>query len=111
MFNFDKYNHLNTNILKFNSVVVGIHIRLGDYISKYKDIFNSVVNWDLDPNIIINNIINIYINKFTNVKFLVFSDEIELCQKILTLDNLNYNILKNDSYDDMFMLSNVIILY
>ena len=105
MFNFEKYNNLKEKLLNNKSILVGIHIRLGDYITTYKEIFNSVVNWSMDPNIIIKNIMNIFKGKFTNVKFLVFSDDIELCQKKLNIEEIEYNVLKNDSYTDLFMLS------
>lgn len=105
MFNFDKYNNLNEHLLKYKPILVGIHIRLGDYITTYKNVFNSIANWSMDPNLIIKNIIDIYKRKFSNVKFLIFSDDIELCQQKFNIEDVEYNTLKNDSYTDLFMLS------
>ena len=105
MFNFDKYIYLDQQLLKYNSVLVGIHIRLGDYITEYKYIFNSIIHWKIDPSIIIKNIMNIYKQKFTNVKFLVFSDDIKLCQQKLNIEELEYNNLNNNACTDLFMLS------
>jgi len=77
------------NILN-NHYTIAIHIRRGDYVSNnfYFDLFNS--NY-------YENAVSYFKNKFENMKFLFFSDDIDWVKKNIKYDKLNSIFIERDS--------------
>lgn len=100
--NLNKKNH---EILKkiTNSTSVSIHIRRGDYLNnEYYDKFGAVCSLDYYKKAI--QIIN---NKYTNINYFIFSNDIDWCKKNLKLKNVNYIDWNtgSESYMDMYIMS------
>ena len=91
------------NILKEikHSQSVGIHVRRGDYI-RYPDAFPMC-----QPEYY-HNAITFIRSKFSQLKYFVFSDDIEWCRKELSFVNnptFVENNEKSEAYKDMWMMS------
>lgn len=78
-----------------NYPIVSVHFRRGDYLEV------SSLNLTLDY---YNEAINIFLEKFTYFKLLVFSDDIEWCKEVLVGDNIHFSE-GNSNYVDMCMMS------
>ena len=105
-FNFDKFKILDNYFLEYKKYnKVGIHIRLGDYIDEFKNVYNCIINWKIDCNLVINNIISLFDKIYPNNKFFVFSDSIDKCKEILNNKELIFMDNKHNSLQDMYLLS------
>ena len=105
-FNFDKFKILDNYFLKYKKYnKIGIHIRLGDYIDDSKKIYNCIIHWKTNYNIVINNIISLFNKIYPHNKFFVFSDSIDKCKKMLDNKELIFMDNKNTSLQDMYLLS------
>ena len=108
-----KYFFNNSNLLNLDNYFIsyktynkiGIHIRLGDYVDEYRSIFNCIINWNLDYNLVINNIISLFNKIYPNNRFFVFSDSIDKCKEILDNKELIFIDSHNTSLQDMYLLS------
>lgn len=83
-----------------NSNSVSIHVRRGDYkTSKNHMILDSKYYWDS---------INFFIDRFRDVKFFLFSDDIKWVKENIKGEKIKYveGNLKNDCHTDMFLMKN-----
>jgi hypothetical protein len=94
---------IRDKMLRNNSVV--IHVRRGDYVSS-KSNFEAYHVCDINYYI---NAINMICNNNNDLKFFIFSDDIEWCQCNLKLDNdvtfVSHNVGTTRSYIDLFLMS------
>lgn len=99
-FSDDNNCRLAENIL-LNENSASIHIRRGDYL---KSKIHNVVSLDYYLNAI--NYLN---SRFANIRYFIFSDDIEWVKSKLKLNNLNINFVTNNggkySFNDMHLMS------
>lgn len=97
----DKNKIILNDIINSNSV--SIHVRRGDYQTKYTNYFFQA-DWLNYYGIAVN-----YINKNANkkpLKFFVFSDDIEWCKKNFMINATYVENKNDDSWKDMMLMSN-----
>ena len=93
------YSIAYDNILKIKSnehyPIIALHVRRGDYLQV------SSLNLTLDY---YNEAINIFLERFVNIKLIIFSDDIEWCKQNIVGDNVVYSE-GNSNLVDMCMMS------